>query len=261
MGPLETYVAAWRDAADRVLDLAGQLSAGELGRSTDCPAWTVHDVLAHLAAIESDLAAATPGDGDCTGEMVAALTQPGVTARAGRSRDELLAELRAAVDTRSEQLRELPDPQSRAATASIGLNWSWERLLRNRAIDVWVHEQDIRRAVGRPGGMDAPGAHVTTSAFAAALPYVVGKKAGAAPGATVRIDVTGPVSMSLGVAVNDRGRAELVEVGSADVRLVMATETFTVLAAGRRSPADVVVRIEGDRALGGRVLTELAVTP
>jgi hypothetical protein len=41
----------------------------------------------------------------------------------------------------------------------------------------------------------------------------------------------------------------------------MATETFTVLAAGRRRPADVVVHIEGDRALGGRVLTELAVTP
>lgn len=260
---LATYVAAWRDTADRVLGLAADLSEGDLATRTDCPAWTVHDVLAHLAAIESDLAAAGGGGavGDSTGEMVAPLTQPGVTARAGRSRDELLQELRTAVAARVEQLRELPEPQSRASTGAVGLNWSWDRLLRNRAIDLWVHEQDIRRAVGRPGAMDVPGAHVSTQTFAAALPYVVGKKAAAAPGTTVCLEITGPVAVSLCVRVNDTGRAEPTRTGSADVRLGMNTETFTLLAAGRRRPADLEVLIDGDRDLGDRVLRELAVTP
>lgn len=262
MSTLATYVAAWRDTADRVLELGAELSAGDLAKRTDCPAWTVHDVLAHLAAIESDLAAAGGGAvGDSTGEMVALLTQPGVTARAGRSRDELLLELRTAVAARVEQLRELPEPESRARTGAVGLNWSWDRLLRNRAIDLWVHEQDIRRAVGRPGAMDVPGAQVSTQTFAAALPYVVGKKADAAAGTTVCLEITGPVAVSRCVRVNDTGRAEQTRTGSADVRLGMETETFTLLAAGRRRPADVEVLIDGDRDLGDRVLRELAVTP
>ncbi len=259
---LASYVAAWRDTADRVLQLAEALTASELARRTDCPAWTVHDVLAHLAAIESELAAAGgPADDDLTGEMVASLTQPGVTARADRTRDELLEELRTAVATRVEQLRELPEAQSRASTGTIGLNWSWDRLLRNRVIDLWVHEQDIRRAVGRPGAMDVPGAYVSAHAFAAALPYVVGKKVDADPGTTVRLDITGPVALSLGVRVDDTGRAQPSSTSSPDVRLVMDTETFTLLAAGRRSPVDVAVEVEGYRDLGSRVLRELAITP
>lgn len=259
---LATYLAAWRDTADRVLDLATGLSTSDLATRTDCPAWTVHDVLAHLAAVESDLAVAgAEVAGHYTGEMVAALTQPGVTARADRSRDELLLELRTAIAARDEQLRELPDPQARARTGAIGLKWTWDRLLRNRVIDLWVHEQDIRRAVGRPGAMDASGARISTYTFAAALPYVVGKKVGADPGTTVRLDIDGSVTMSMGVRVDDSGRAEPTEACSADVRLVMDTETFTLLAAGRRSPEEVEARVEGDRELGDRVLQELAVTP
>jgi uncharacterized protein (TIGR03083 family) len=263
MSTLETYVAAWRDTAERVLALAEQLSGSDLRTPTDCPGWTVHDVLAHLAAIESELAAAgPPSGGHSTGEMVASLTEAGVAQRAGRSHDELLQELRTVVATRAEQLRDLPaDPQAPASTGSTGLRWSWDRLLRNRVVDLWVHEQDIRRAVGRPGAMDTPGAHVTTHTFAAALPYVVGKKAAASPGTTVLVDITGPVATSVGVRVDESGRASPAAVDSADVLLVMDTETFTVLAAGRHPPADVDVQVVGDQELGSRVLRELAVTP
>ena len=41
---------------------------------------------------------------------------------------------------------------SRSSAASP---WDWRTLLRNRPLDVWMHEQDVRRAVGRPGDMDS----------------------------------------------------------------------------------------------------------
>ena len=47
-------------------------------------------------------------------------------------------------------------PTRRASPTPIfgGVPWNWRTLLRNRPLDVWMHEQDVRRAVGRPGGMD-----------------------------------------------------------------------------------------------------------
>ena len=260
---LATYVTAWRDGVDRVMDLLADLSPEELSKQTDCPEWSVLDVLAHLAAIESDLAQAEPvAAGGSTGEMTSALTERGVRDRAGRSREELLHELRTAVSARAAQLSDLPaDPQHLASTGSMGLSWTWERLLRNRVVDVWVHEQDIRRAVGRPGGMQAPGAHVSTHTFAAALPYVVGKKVGAVPGTTVALEVTGPAAATVAVRVDESGRARLTDLAAVDVRLVLDTETFTLLAAGRRRADDVDVRVEGDADLGRRVLDQLAVTP
>ena len=36
------------------------------------------------------------------------------------------------------------------------------------AIDAWTHEQDIRNAIDRPGGRDAPGLHLTLKAAVAA---------------------------------------------------------------------------------------------
>ncbi len=41
----------------------------------------------------------------------------------------------------------------------------------------------------------------------------------------------------------------------------MDRETFIVLAGGRRTPPDDAIGIEGDRALGHRLLDQLAITP
>ena len=59
------------------------------------------------------------------------------------------------------------------------IGWNWETLLSNRAVDVWMHEQDIRRAVGRPGGMNTAAAAHTVATFTQ-LPY--GRQAGGASG-------------------------------------------------------------------------------
>ena len=50
------------------------------------------------------------------------------------------------------------------------IGWNWETLLSNRVVDVWMHEQDIRRAVGRPGGMNTAAAAHTVATFTRSFP-------------------------------------------------------------------------------------------
>ena len=50
MHPLEPYVLAWQSTTRDVIDLLRSLGDDEWSQPTDCPGWTVHDVLAHMVA-------------------------------------------------------------------------------------------------------------------------------------------------------------------------------------------------------------------
>ena len=255
MDLLTIYRDAWLDSARRLIRLCRSLSPAEWSRATDCPGWTVRDVVAHLAAIESELAGGPAPEGVAQDRVVsAAYTQAGVDARAGRTPEELAEELAAAVAARTDWEHVVP-PQ--------GLTWDEETLLRNRAIDMWVHEQDIRRAVDRPGGWDAPGARVTVTAFGIAMPYVLGKLVAAPPGTTVVWELDGPVTMTITASVGDDGRAVAVDPPPPDVDawLRMDSETFALLCAGRRDAASLDISVQGDAALGQRVLAAMTLTP
>ena len=83
-------------------------------------------------------------------------TEQGVVARKDRTRDELLAELAAVTGQRLSATRtNPPDDGAGSPPKTPGdIGWSWLTLLSNRPLDVWMHEQDIRRATGRPGHLD-----------------------------------------------------------------------------------------------------------
>lgn len=261
---LRTYVTGWRESAEAVLALADGLDPAFAATPTDCPGWTVQDVVAHLAHLESALCSDSSDAGAAgASELAASYTEAGVLDRRTQTFAEVTAQLRAAITTRSEQLTDLPDDPSQPAPVTPGgIGWSWDELLRNRCVDMWVHEQDIRRAIGRPGGMDSVAAQVVTTTFSFALPYVLGKRVRPEPGATVRWNVTGEVPVDLAARVGDDGRAQrLDQVDGPVTTLSMSTETFIVLAAGRRSADQVDVTIDGDPALGRAVLDAMAMTP
>jgi hypothetical protein len=50
-------------------------------------------------------------------------------------------------------------------------------------LDVWTHEQDVRRATR--GGLSGPAAVVSVGQVVALLPHVVGSGAAPAPGSSV----------------------------------------------------------------------------
>jgi uncharacterized protein (TIGR03083 family) len=260
---LATYVRAWRESAADVGELGAQLTDSDWESPTDCPGWRARDVLAHLVDIEEWLAAESPPD-EARGASMSEWTQYGVDQRRDVPPATLLAALATAVDHRAAELETVPpaDLQDQHPRTPAALPWSWETLLRNRAIDMWVHSQDIRRAVGRAGGYDNAGAMVTTASFGLGLPYVVGKKVQPPAGTVVVWDVDGTHPAQHTVVMSDSGRAVTTPQPPVDpaVRLGMDTETFVVLAAGRRRPGDVAVRVEGDRELADRVLHAMVLT-
>jgi uncharacterized protein (TIGR03083 family) len=239
------------------------LDEDDWSRETDCPGWTVRDIAAHIAALESELAG-DPGpdlDVSATGaNLSATYTQAGVDARRDRTTHELVDEFTDAVRRRAAQVDADPprDPKAKPARAPGGVDWDTQTLLRNRVVDLWVHEQDIRRAVNRPGDLDTPAAQVVTETLLSALPYVVAKRAGAEPGTTVLVSLE---DRQAAFEVNGDGRCKPVDDVPANptVRLQMNAETLAILGAGRRDPLTVQVAIGGDPRLAERIVREMAV--
>lgn len=266
---LSAYIEAWSDSADRVIEIGRNLSTDDFLNGTDLPDWSVQDVYAHLAAIEAALAGA-PDDAAAlammkSAVMTPAFTEMGVEARRGVRADAVIDELATHVDTRRRQLEAEPpqDPEATASGLPDGLQWSWRTLLRNRAVDIWIHEQDIRRAVGKPGNLDGPGAHTTLRTFAASMPYVVGKRAGAPAGTAVALNVTGDAGFTATIVVGDDGRARSLDepADSPNVEIATDAETFALLASGRRDVSHADVKTSGDYDVAIEILTAMVLTP
>ncbi len=132
-------------------------------------------------------------------------TEIGVVNRREASADAIINEIREAVDQAAHRAARRPahrrrrEARARSSAASPG---AWRTLLRNRPLDVWMHEQDVRRAVGRPGNLDTAPARHTAEYLAESLGYVLGKKVGAPAGTSLRAGHGGQR------AVRVRGRRE-----------------------------------------------------
>lgn len=260
MDALRRLVDIWRSACADFADVARSLSDEEWRLPTDCVGWSVGDLVAHAAALEAELAGDDPLR--VTIDKQAAhirsgagiYTERGVVARRDRDRDEVVAEFEDAVERRTAILaaESLDDPLGTPPITPGRIDWNWQTLLRNRPLDIWVHEQDIRRAVGRPGDLDTVAAGHVQAVFAAALPYVVAKRADAPADTTVTFDITGPLPAVYAVEVdaNGRGRAIDPSPDRPTLRFTLDTEAFTILGAGRRDPDALPILIEGDGTAG-----------
>ena len=270
MNRLQAYVDTWAVAVGDAVTLLRSLRDEDWSRPTDCPGWDVRAVAAHLAHLESELAGnpqdevEVPALAHVTSSL-GAYTERGPIARREWSPAAVVDELEESAAIRLAALRADPptDGSVRAPVTPGNIGWTWETLLSNRALDVWMHEQDIRRAVGRPGGLDTAAARHTVAVFARDLGYVVGKRVAPAPGTAVVLDVTGaqPVHTAVEVGADGRARSVREDPGAPTVTLRLDTETYVVLCGGRRPASDLDVEVGGVDALGRRVRAAMAVTP
>ena len=264
---LAGYVAVWWEAVDSFTHLLEKVPADQWSAPTDLPGWNVHAVVAHTAHLEALLSGrehedVEVGDVPHAHGVMGQFTEQGVLVRRDDSPDDLITEIREATTARHTAL--LSDPPTDPAATAPGLfgalGWSTERLLRNRPLDVWMHEQDVRRAVGLPGGLDsAPAIHSATYLIES-FPYVVGKRAQAAAGTSARLTVAGhePVTVTVG----DDGRARVSEAeGEPTVGLAMDRSTFLVLSGGRRAAEPGAIQTTGDTDLAARIIDSMGVTP
>lgn len=265
---LVELVEVWRRACTDFVNLVRDLRAEQGDLPTDLAGWSVRDVVAHTAHLEAVLAG-SPEETVHVEEaphlvgMMSYYTEQGVLARRARDLGSLADEIERAVATRHAALLVDPptDPSGAAPKTPGDIGWDLGTLLSNRPLDVWVHEQDIRRAINRPGGYDSPAAAHTLRVFGRALPMIVGKRVKPAPGALIRL-VVPEAGLSWTVQVGEDGRAVQVDGNDATTTTVTLTsEDFVVLAGGRRTSEHTQPSIEGDADLGRRLVDSLGVTP
>lgn len=265
---LAGYVGVWWQAVNDFAAVLEEVPADQWSAPTDLPGWDVHAVAAHTAHLEALLDGARHvdveiGDASHARGTMGQFTEQGVVARRGASPDELINEIHESATARHTTL--LAEPPTDADAPAQGLfgaiGWSTRTLLRNRPLDVWMHEQDIRRAIGMPGGLDTEAAVHSAAYLIESFPFVVAKRAKAPAGTTVRLDVAGhePVVVS----VDDNGRGHVVDADDNPPTVTLRTdrESFVLLAGGRRGPDRVRVEVDGDLELGARILEAMGVTP
>jgi uncharacterized protein (TIGR03083 family) len=219
----------------------------------------VQDHVSHLIGIENMLRGA-PGDPPIEGRPdhvrndFGEFNEAAVAARRTRPSGEVLAEFRAVTAERITALRELPaEKWDEIGPTPTGQD-TYRHFMRMRVFDSWVHEQDIRRAVGRPGHLTGPVVDLVLDWHRRNIGYVVGKRAKAPDGTTVRFALTDAPPVTVSVV---EGRAKVVDDATPDTTLNLDVETFNALLCGRWDAATAIerarLRIDGDIALGGRI--------
>ena len=243
------------------------LRESEWKRHTDLPGWTVQDNLVHLSAIESMSLGRPWRDHEATdlGHVkndIGRSNEHAVDSRRGWSGAQALAEFHVLTTERIVKLRALDEAGFGADSWTPMGPGTVRTLLPFRIFDSWVHEQDMRRAVGREGNLASASALCTQNQMFDAMPFVIGKKVAPPDGSTVVLSVTGALPREVAILVLDR-RATLFDEIPADptVRLTLDWVTFERLACGRVDPVLCVeaneVRIDGDHELGRRIVSEL----
>ena len=247
--------------------LCAPLTESEWKAATDCPGWSVQDQISHLAGAESAIMgnadpAHTPEDTSYVKNDVGKHNEVLVDWRRSWPGQRVLQEFRELTGQRLNLLRSMSDDEFAAETQTPIGPGTVAEFVRIRIFDAWVHEQDIRRAVGRPGELEGPVAVHSVGRLARAMPFVVARKSQSPDGTTVVFDITGPAGRVLGVVVDgSRGREAKQVPAEPTVRITMDVETFACLGCGRWEPEETLssgkVRIEGDQSLGRTIVNQL----
>jgi uncharacterized protein (TIGR03083 family) len=231
---------------------------------TDCPGWTVRDQLSHLIGTElSLLGAAAPAPPDpmpgYVRNPVGQLNEAWIEVRRAVPGQEVLAEFVDVTTRRIEELRGFEPERWDLLGWTPGGEAPYRDFMEIRAFDSWVHGQDIRWAIDRPGDRFGPGEANTMDRVTMGMPYVVGRKVAPPDQTTVVFEVEGPLARTVTVRMEGTRAITLEQPPPAPtVRLTLSPEHFIRLGCGREAPADVLaageVSFDGDEALGARVI-------
>jgi len=268
---LQPYADAWTHSIEAISELVEHLVEADWNRRTPCPAWSVRDVVSHVIGLDCEMLGdprpihTLPRDLFHVTNDHQRYMEMQVDVRRHHTAPEMTSELEYTVIRRNRQLRnESRDPGTKVR-GPLGAELTLEESMRRHAFDVWVHEQDLRTALGRPGNLDSPGAHVARDVLLAALPDVVAVKAEAPRSSAIVFDVHGPVEFlrTIRVDIQGRGTLETAPALGPAATLTLDWETYVRLACGRVSPEAVGdrVKLEGDPDLTAAILRHFAVTP
>lgn len=259
----ESEIDLLEDVWVSTIELGEHLTEADWKLPTELPGWTVQDNLSHIIGTEL-MMRGEPGPDvplsrtDHLHNPIGELNELWVESRRDRSGAEVLAEFEALASDRLADYRALTPAQlDEIGPTPLGPA-PFREFIAVRVMDSWAHEQDMRRAVGRPGHLTGPAVVHSIGRVTRAMPMVVGKRAEAPEGSSVVFVIEGAAGGVVPVVID--GRAGIAEVAPADptVTLTMDVETYAAVGFGRWSPDDALadgrIVIEGDDALGRRVV-------
>jgi uncharacterized protein (TIGR03083 family) len=241
---------AFARAADAFGGLLGTLS--EQGWKTGAlRGLDVQELVGHLTGVEHDTHRALAGDPAVADAEHVESTQGSAVRQAGRSPAQTLDEWRRAADHTLELVR-APDGD-RAANgcagriAVHGIRLPLDDLLVVRAFELWVHDNDIRRAVGLPPSVpDPPVLRLMSDLAARMLPYAAARMG--LPPVDVHLVLTGAGGGTWDVAIGQEG------ADRESLAIVADAVGFCRLAANRVTPAELGPHITGDEGQAVSVL-------
>ena len=244
-------------AADAFYGLLGALS-GDGWKTEALRGLDVQGLVGHLIGVEHDTHRALAGDPAVAGAEHIASTQDSAVRQAGRSPALTRDEWRRAADRTLELARAADrDPAAGGRTARLamhGIVLPLDDLLVVRAFELWVHDNDIRRAVGLPPSVpDPPVLHLMSDLAARMLPYAA-TRMGLEP-VDVHLVLTGPGGGTWDVALGQGAGGQAGGAGQEGVAIVTDAVGFCLLAANRVTPAELGPHITGDE---GRAVSVLA---
>ena len=243
--------------------LCSGLPDGDWDLPTGCPGWTVKDQVSHLTDYEARLLGRPapqhePAPAAHVKNELGRSNEIGVDARRSKSGADVLEEFREVTAERLAQLRDLAEEDLAAPALTAAGPGTVADLLNLRVMDSWSHEQDIRRALHRPGHTGGPAVAQAVDHFTRFLPYLVGKRTAAPEGSKVVFAIGGLDPVAVEVS-GGRGRPA-ADLHDPTVTLAIPVTSIAALVGGRSDVPDDV-SISGDRQLGRHVLDSMILMP
>jgi uncharacterized protein (TIGR03083 family) len=259
---------ALRQTWGGLADACFELSSNEWALPTECPGWDVKGQLSHLIGIERTIMgeAAPEWDGpvgDHVKNDFAAMNEAWVAVRRPLEGAAVRDEFVEVTETRLGQLAERTEDEWAVVGWSPVGQVPYAVFMEVRAFDSWVHEQDARRALDRPGGCGNVASSISLGRVEDAMPFVVGKKAACTDGTAVRFEITGPGddARAFTVAVEGARARAVGDDVAPTVTLSLSSLDFLRLGCGRAAAAQVEaaggIAMEGDAAVGRQVLAAM----
>jgi uncharacterized protein (TIGR03083 family) len=205
----------------------------------------VQGLVGHLIGVEEDVQRCLADDLGVADSDHVQSTQHAAARQAGRPPARTRAGWRRAANHTLDVVRAADDQHRQVAVH--GMRLPLDALLVVRAFELWVHDNDIRAAVGYPPSIpDASTLHLMTALAARLLPHAAARTGLRQP-ASIHLVLTGPGGGTWDVAVGE------VQPGPA-VAIVTDAVGFCRLAANRAGTADLDLHVDGDSGLASAVL-------
>lgn len=253
-------IAAHIDVLTEIRSLAARLEPDEWVRPIGCPGWTVQDAMSHVIGVELAMSGAPRPDHTVdplpthVRDDFGAYVEIDVDYRRSWSPDKVLAELEAVVADRVAWLQSVDPTALDAEFAGPFGPTTLGGFLPIRVLDLYMHEQDVRRATGRRGHDSGPTAEFVVGRILRlwarehmSVPDLVGHRIAVdVNGTTHVLDLTG-----------EKGR--VTSAGSAEATVAFDVPNFLAWGGGRSDAADP--ESTGDDTLVASFLAHLSFTP